>query len=88
MCHNPADLFQIENRGYIREGYFADLVLIELNNSWKVEKKNILYKCNWSPFEDFIFDSKITQTFVNGKLVFNEGVFDQELRGERLTFKR
>ena len=88
MCHNPADLFQIENRGYIREGYFADLVLIELNNSWKVEKKNILYKCNWSPFEDFIFDSKVTQTFVNGKLVFNEGVFDQELRGERLTFKR
>ena len=55
MCHNPADLFQIEKRGYIRKGYFADLVLIDLNSSWKVEKKNILYKCNWSPFEDVCF---------------------------------
>lgn len=88
MCHNPADLFQIEKRGYIRKGYFADLVLIDLDKPWKVEKKNILYKCNWSPFEDCIFDSIVTQTFVNGKLVFDEGQFDKKLRGKRLTFNR
>ena len=88
MCHNPAEMFQIEKRGYIRKGYFADLVLIDLDSPWKVEKKNILYKCNWSPFEGYIFDSKVTQTFVNGKLVFDEGQFNQELMGKRLTFKR
>ncbi len=88
MCHNPADLFEIEKRGYIRKGYFADLVLIDLNCPWKVDKKNILYKCNWSPFENVVFDSRVTQTFVNGKLVFNEGEFDSELRGIRLTFER
>jgi dihydroorotase len=88
MCHNPADIFQIEKRGYIRKGYFADIVLIDLDNPWKVEKKNILYKCNWSPFEDYIFDSKVTQTFVNGKLVFDDGQFNKELMGKRLTFNR
>tara|TARA_B100001094_G_scaffold93172_1_gene89047 strand:- start:9962 stop:11299 length:1338 start_codon:yes stop_codon:yes gene_type:complete len=88
MCHNPAEMFQIEKRGYIRKGYFADLVLIDLDSPWKVEKKNILSKCNWSPFEDYIFDSKVTQTFVNGKLVFDEGQFNQELMGKRLTFER
>ena len=88
MCHNPADLFEIAKRGYIRKGYFADLVLIDLNCPWKVDKKNILYKCGWSPFENVVFDSRVTQTFVNGKLVFNEGEFDSKLQGRRLTFER
>ena len=88
MCHNPADLFQVEKRGYVRKGYFADLVLIDLNSPWKVEKKNILYKCKWSPFENTVFDSKVTQTFVNGKLVYNNGEFNNEVHGRRLTFER
>ncbi len=88
MCHNPADLFQIKNRGYIRKGYFADLVLIDLNKSWKVEKNNILYKCNWSPFENYVFDSKVTHTFINGKLAYNNGKFDPVLHGKKLTFNR
>ena len=88
MCHNPADLFQVEKRGYVRKGYFADLVLIDLNSPWKVEKKNILYKCKWSPFENIVFDSKVTQTFVNGKLVYNNGEFNNELHGRKLTFER
>jgi dihydroorotase len=88
MCHNPAELFQIEKRGYIRKGYFADLVLLDLNSSWKVEKNNILYKCKWSPFEDVVFDSKVTQTFVNGNLVYDNGQFKNELQGRRLTFER
>ena len=88
MCHNPADLFQVEKRGYVRKGYFADLVLIDLNSPWKVEKKNILYKCKWSPFENTVFDSKVTQTFVNGKLVYNNGEFNNELHGRKLTFER
>ena len=88
MCHNPADLFQIEKRGYIKKGYFADLVLLDLNSPWKVEKNNILYKCKWSPFEDVVFDSKVTQTFVNGNLVYDNGKFKNELHGRRLTFER
>ena len=88
MCHNPADLFQIKNRGYIRKGYFADLVLIDLNKSWKVEKNNILYKCNWSPFENYVFDSKVTHTFINGKLAYNNGKFDPVLHGKKLIFNR
>jgi len=88
MCHNPADLFQIKNRGYIRKGYFADLVLIDLNRSWKVEKSNILYKCNWSPFENCIFDSKVTHTIINGKLAYNDGNFDPVPYGKKLTFDR
>ena len=66
MCHNPAICFKIENRGFIREGYYADLVLVNPNKSWKVSKNNILYKCGWSPFEGEIFNSKVTHTFVNG----------------------
>jgi len=88
MCHNPADLFQISKRGFIRKGYHADLVLIDLDKSWTVEKSNILYKCNWSPFEGIQFNSMVSQTFVNGKLVYNDGVFDEELHGKQLTFER
>ena len=88
MCHNPADLFQIKRRGYIRKGYYADIVLLDLNSPWKVEKKNILYKCKWSPFEGIVFDSKVTHTFINGKLVFENGKFDNSFRGREITFNR
>ena len=72
-CHNPAILFKIQNRGYLREGYFADLVLVDLNKKTTVKKENILYKCGWSPFEGMTFDASIKKTFVNGNLVYNEG---------------
>ena len=88
MCHNPAICFQIENRGFIREGYFADLVLLNLTNPWKVNKENILYKCGWSPFEGETFNAKITSTFINGHLVYENGCFDESKKGMRLTFDR
>lgn len=88
MCHSPADIFQIEKRGYIREGYFADLVLIDLNNPWTVSKDNILYKCKWSPFENQKFKSQITHTIINGNIVYENGVFDESEKGQRLTFNR
>jgi dihydroorotase len=87
-CHNVAILFEIEKRGYIREGYFADLVLVDLNAPWKVSKENILYKCGWSPFEDTTFKAKVTHTFVNGHLVYNNGNFDESQKGQRLSFDR
>jgi len=88
MCHNPAILFQINKRGYIRKGYFADLVLIDMNKSWTVKKDNILYKCKWSPFEGLQFDSQITHTIVNGKLIYENGLFNSTLYGKKLTFNR
>ena len=88
MSHNPAKLFQIEKRGFIKEGYFADLVLIDTNQSQTVSKDNILYKCGWSPFEGTTFSSTITHTFVNGNLVYNNGVFNDEIKGKRITFNR
>lgn len=88
MCHNPAILFQIEKRGFIREGYYADLVLVDLNNPWTVNKDNILYKCNWSPFEGNTFKSRITHTFVNGNLVYKNFKTYEGLHGMRLTFER
>ncbi len=88
MCHNPARLFQIKKRGYIKKGYYADLVLVDLNTSQQVTKDNILYKCGWSPFEGTIFNSEITHTFVNGNLIYNKGVFDTEKKGMQLTFDR
>ncbi|WP_201288828.1 dihydroorotase [Polaribacter septentrionalilitoris] len=88
MSHNPAKLFQIEKRGFIKKGYFADLVLIDPNTSWTVAKDNILYKCGWSPFEGTTFSSKITHTFVNGNLIYNNGVFNDDIKGKRLTFNR
>ncbi|MGI8892978.1 MAG: dihydroorotase [Bacteroidia bacterium] len=86
MCHNPAVLFRIKERGFIREGYYADFVLVDLNSSWTVAKENILYKCKWSPFEGETFSSKVTHTFVNGNLVYNNGEFNENLKGERLLF--
>ena len=88
MSHNPAKLFQIEKRGFIKEGYFADLVLIDTNQSQTVSKDNILYKCGWSPFEGTTFSSTITHTFVNGNLIYNNGVFNDEIKGKRITFNR
>ena len=88
MCHNPAICFRVEERGYIREGYFADLVLVDLNNPWEVNKENILYKCGWSPFEGEIFNSKITHTLVNGHIAYEHGKFDESKNGIRLTFDR
>lgn len=88
MCHNPAILYEIENRGYIREGYFADLVIFNLNNPWTVNKENILYKCGWSPFEGTTFKSRISHTIVNGNIVyFNDRIIDKYM-GKKLTFKR
>ncbi|MDG1731206.1 MAG: dihydroorotase [Algibacter sp.] len=88
MCHNPAILFQIERRGYIKEGYFADLVLVDLNNPWTVTKDNILYKCGWSPFEGATFKSRITHTFLNGSLAYHNKKFSDVKVAKRLTFNR
>ncbi len=88
MCHTPADIFQIKERGYIREGYWADLVLVDLDSSWTVNKNNTLYKCKWSPFENQTFKSKVTHTIVNGILVYNNGIFNESVKGKRLLFKR
>ena len=88
MCHNPALIFNIKNRGFIREGYKADLCLVDPDKPWEVTKQNILYKCRWSPFEGKTFKSKIIMTIVNGTIVYNEGSFNEDHRGERLTFDR
>ncbi|MCF8285006.1 MAG: dihydroorotase [Sphingobacteriales bacterium] len=88
MSHNPAILFRIEDRGFIREGYYADLVLVDPNKKMEVNKSNILYKCNWSPFEGHTFRSSINTTFVNGHKVYHKGVFDETSRGKRLLFNR
>ena len=88
MCHAPAICFQVENRGFIREGYAADLVLVEIDNPWEVNKDNILYKCAWSPFEGNTFKSRVTHTWVNGHLAYQNGSFDESQKGHRLTFNR
>lgn len=85
MCHNPAILYNIEKRGFLREGYYADLVLIDLQNKWEVKKENILYKCGWSPLEGTIFGTKVLQTFVNGQLAYSEGYFSEKAHGKVLT---
>lgn len=88
MCHNPAKIFKIEKRGFIKEGYYADLVIINAGLPWSVKKENILSKCGWSPFEGFTFKSRITHTFVNGKLVYT-GFKVKDIRaGQRLLFDR
>lgn len=88
MCHNLAILFEIKDRGYIREGYYADLVLVDINNPWSVQKDNILSKCGWSPFEGQSFRSRITHTFVSGHLAYEDGKFHEGKSGERLLFDR
>ncbi|MEZ4969452.1 MAG: dihydroorotase [Flavobacteriaceae bacterium] len=88
MCHNPAKLFQIKKRGFIKEGFYADLVVLDLNSPWKVTKENIAYKCGWSPFEGNTFKSRISHTFVNGHLAYWDGNFSKERKAMRLTFNR
>jgi dihydroorotase len=85
MCHNPATLYNIEKRGFIRESFFADLVILNLNSSWKVDKSTILSKCGWSPLEGTTFQTKVTHTFVNGILIYDNGQFYETKKGQALT---
>lgn len=86
ICHNVAILYRIEKRGFIREGYFADLTIVDLNSPWTVTKQNILYKCGWSPLEETNFQTKITHTIVNGNMVYDNGLFNEFYKGKRLEF--
>lgn len=86
MCHNPADLFRIDRRGYVRPGYYADLVLVDPAKSWTVSKENILYKCGWSPFEGYTFHHAVWKTFVNGELAYDDGVVNDAVRGRELKY--
>lgn len=86
--HSLAECFQIKSRGYLREGYFADLVLVDLNANETVTKESLHYKCGWSPFEGTQFSSKIKKTFVSGNLVYNNGIFNESIKGQRLSFDR
>ncbi len=88
MSHLPARVFNVKNRGFIKPGYFADLVLVDLNNPWTVNSDNILYKCKWSPFEGTTFKSKVITTFVNGIPVYNKGEFNESVKGKALVFER
>ena len=85
MCHAPADLFRIDRRGYIRENFYADLVLIDTNKKWTVRPENILYKCGWSPFKGVTFSHQVEKTFVNGQLGYDRGTLFP-IKGKRLTF--
>lgn len=87
MCHNPAILYRIKDRGYIRKGYFADLVMVDLAQTWTVAKENILYKCGWSPLEGTTFHSQVVKTWVNGHLAYDEGTFDESILGKALEVK-
>ncbi len=88
FSHNVAILFRIEKRGFIKEGYYADLVLVDLKKEQTVKKENILYKCGWSPFEGTTFSSSIITTFVNGNIIYNQGKFNHTIKGQRLLFNR
>ena len=88
MCHAPAICFQIKERGFLREGYFADIIVVDLNKKWKIDKKNILYHCNWSPLEGYMASGAVLQTFVSGHLAYNNGIFDENQMGKRLLFNR
>lgn len=88
MCHNPAILFQVDRRGYLREGYYADIVIIDNNSLTMVDKSSIVSKCGWSPMEGYTFRNSIAQTIINGELVYNKGVFNETFRGKELRFNR
>jgi len=88
MCHAPAVCFQVAERGFIRKGYKADLILVNMDDPWTVASENILYKCGWSPFMDQTFNAKVTHTFINGQLAYENGVFNYAVKGERLLFNR
>jgi dihydroorotase len=87
MCHAPSELFRIEKRGFIRPGYYADLVLVDPNSALNVSAENILYKCGWSPFEGMSFDASVSKTWVNGQKVYDNGQFDESVRGRRMLFE-
>ena len=87
MCHNPADLFQVHKRGYLREGYYADIAVVQ-PKTWTVGKENIVAQCGWSPFEGQSFNYAVTHTLVNGHLAYNQGLISPEIKGMRLTFDR
>ena len=87
-CHKVAEIFDIKERGYLREGYKADMVLVDLNSPWTVSQDNILYKCGWSPFEGQTFNSEVLKTWVNGQLVYTDGKVNDDIRGQRLEFDR
>jgi dihydroorotase len=86
MCHNPATLFGIRQRGFIRKGYWADLVLVDADSPWTVTPENILYKCRWSPFAGQTFHSSVVMTWVNGNLVYNCGKITDTANGKALEF--
>jgi dihydroorotase len=88
MCHAPAVAYSVKDRGFLREGYYADLVLFDLHRDYRVSKENLLYRCGWSPLEGERFQSQVTHTFVNGKLVYDHGVFEESSNGMRLAFDR
>ena len=88
MCHNPAILFDIDKRGFIREGFYADLVIFDITNPWKVSKDNLMYKCNWSPFENKSFRSRVLYTLVNGNIVFSNGKIIESAMGMKINFDR
>ncbi len=88
MCHAPADCYQLAERGYLDEGYFADVVLVDENHAWTVARDNILYKCGWSPFEGHTFKGKVNTTIVSGHLAYHEGVLNENQWGQRLHFDR
>jgi dihydroorotase len=88
MAHNPAKIFKIEKRGFIKVGYYADLAIVNSGLPWSVKKDNIFAKCGWSPFEDFTFRSRITHTFVNGQLVYQNFIVKDIRCGKRLLFDR
>ena len=88
MCHAPADCYAVKDRGYIKAGYYADLVVVDLDNPWEVNSDNIFYKVGWSPFDGKTFKSKVEKTFVNGSLVYNDGTFDEEYKGMRILFNK
>ena len=88
MCHTPADIFQVKERGYLKEGYYADIVLVDPEDPWTINKSNLYYKCGWSPMEGMSMKSRVTHTFVNGNLVFDNGIFDESTKGKALEFNR
>jgi dihydroorotase len=88
MCHAPADIYHVDRRGYLREGYYADLVLVEPGTEWKVEREGLLYKCGWSPLEGEVMHHRVSQTFVNGYPVYENGVLSEELHAMPLAFVR
>ena len=88
MSHAVADCFQVKDRGYIKEGYFADLVMVDLKKPFTISKNNIYYKCGWSPLEHFTLPASIVQTMVNGNIVYENESFNESYKGHRLTFDR